>query len=305
MAYLESLQTSLTPSQWVSFFAVLPTESEMASGDADHAEIAAAIVTKAIWGVSFAYTPATKHPRLLDIVSRPSGSAIDLSARFREEGTTDKGDSLLNELELAPSDDWSEGGESGSVPTPFTPSSSQWNQVVKRIGGLSQELKDARQILSLLAEESDNHLEVLDDQVTNIRVSVGRRPAVLSTNVPGMELWMSVSSLADTLQGVRKNMDHPLPNRFDLATRDIADNAFQDAKMAKEKMSVLMDTKANLQKDHQPLALLVEGIVADLYQPSGMFNHLLNSSVGGTPVHPATNYQADLAQFKAEMVKEL
>ena len=67
LAYLESLQALLTPSQWVSFFAVLPTESEMASEGEDHQEIAAAILTKASRAVSFAYTPATKRPCLADL----------------------------------------------------------------------------------------------------------------------------------------------------------------------------------------------------------------------------------------------
>jgi hypothetical protein len=81
MAYLESLQTSLTPSQWVSFFAVLPTESEIASaGKGNHQEIAAAIVTKASRGVSFAYTPAAKRPRMADLVSRSTRtSAVNLA----------------------------------------------------------------------------------------------------------------------------------------------------------------------------------------------------------------------------------
>jgi hypothetical protein len=37
-----------------------------------------------------------------------------------------------------------------------------------------------RRALSLLAEESDNHLEVMDDQVTDIRASVGWRLTILS-----------------------------------------------------------------------------------------------------------------------------
>ena len=58
MAYLESpLQTLLTPSQWVPFFAVLPTESEMASEGEDHREITAAILSNASRAVSFACTP--------------------------------------------------------------------------------------------------------------------------------------------------------------------------------------------------------------------------------------------------------
>jgi hypothetical protein len=87
----------------------------------------------------------------------------------------------------------------------------------------------------LLAEESDNHLEILDDQVTDIRASVGRRPAVLSVNVQGMELWMSVASLSDTLQGVKHDVEHPVPNHYDSATRDIADNAARDAQVARER----------------------------------------------------------------------
>jgi hypothetical protein len=53
-----------TPSQWVSFFAVLPAESEMVSGEGNYQEIAAAIVTKASRGVLFTSTPAAKCPRM-------------------------------------------------------------------------------------------------------------------------------------------------------------------------------------------------------------------------------------------------
>lgn len=61
MAYIESLQTLLTPSQWVSVFAVLTTESEMASVGEDHQEIAAIILlSKPSQAVLFTYIPATK-----------------------------------------------------------------------------------------------------------------------------------------------------------------------------------------------------------------------------------------------------
>jgi hypothetical protein len=208
----------------------------------------------------------------------------------------------MDELELAPSDNWVEGSETGSTPPTFSPTAGQWNLLVKRIVVLSRELGDARtKALSLLAEEPDNHLEILDDQVTDIRASVGRHPTFLSVNVPGMELWMSVSSLADTLQGVKDDVEHPVPNRFDSATRSIADNAARDAQIARERASTLMQSKASLRDDHQPLAALVEGIVMDLYQHSGMCNHLLNASVGGTPVHPVTNSKDELLKLKAEL----
>jgi hypothetical protein len=307
VAYLESLQTSLTPSQWVSFFAVLPTESEMGSEDEDHQEIAAAIVTKASRGVSFAYTPAGKRPRMTELVSRSSAvrGGINLATQFRDEESAGKADSSMEELELAPSDDWTDSGELGSSPPLFTPTAGQWNMLVKKIGSLTQELSEARKGISILATESDNHLEVLDDQVTDLRASVGRRPAVLSENVPGMELWMSVSSMCDTLHDVKHNVDFPIPNRFDMSTRDIADNAARDAQVARERSSDLMQSKASLEVDHRPLAALVEGIVGDLYQPSGMFNHLLNSSVGGTPVHPAMNQKEELAKLKSEIQLEI
>jgi hypothetical protein len=305
VAYLESLQTSLTPSQWVSFFAVLPTESEMSSGEEDHQEIAAAIITKASRGVSFAYTPAAKRPRMMELLSRSARRGTNLAAQFKHEEPAGKADSSVDELELAPSDDWTESGESGSSPPLFTPTAGQWNLLVKTIGSLSQELIDARKGISILAEESDGRMETLDDQVTDLRASVGKRPAVLSENVPGMELWMSVSSMCDTLQDVKHNVDHPIPNRFDMSTRDIADNAARDAQVARERASDLMQSKASLEVDHQPLAALVEGIVGDLYQPSGMFNHLLNSSVGGTPMHPATDHKDALAKLKSEMQLEI
>jgi hypothetical protein len=151
---------------------------------------------------------------MADLVSRSTRtSAVDLATQFRYEDAADKADSFMDELELAPSDNWVEGSETGSTPPTFSPTACQWNLLVKRIGVLSPELGDVRKALSHLAEESDNHLEILDDQVTDIRASVGRHPTVLSVNVPGMELWMSLSSLVDTVQGVKHDVKHPVPSQ--------------------------------------------------------------------------------------------
>jgi hypothetical protein len=243
---------------------------------------------------------------MTDIVSHSMGSGLNLATQFGEEDSVDKSDYFLHKLELAPVEDWTEGGAMGPAPPPFAPTAGQWDLLVKRISGLARDLGDAQRALSLLAEESDNHLEVLDDQVTAIRASVGWRPIIPCVNILGMESWMSVSSLSDTLQGVKHHIYHPVPNRFDLATRDIAHNAARDAQAAKYyKAGLLMETKASLQNSHKPLASLVDGIVANLYQPSGMYNHLLNSSVGGTPVHPAMNYKDDLVKLKNELQQDL
>jgi hypothetical protein len=85
-------------------------------------------------------------------------------------------------------------------------------------------------------------------------------------------------------------------NRFDSATRSIADNAARDAQIARERASTLMQSKASLQEDHQPLAALVKCIVVDFYQPSGMYNHLLNASV---------NYKDEILKLKAELQQEI
>jgi hypothetical protein len=67
----------------------------------------------------------------------------------------------------------------------------------------------------------------------------------------------------------------------------------------------LQREKASLKADLKPLQSVVEGIVGDLYQPSGMYNHLLNTLVGGTPKHPGLNYKEDMARFRAEFQQEL
>lgn len=44
----------------------------------------------------------------------------------------------------------------------------------------------------------------------------------------------------------------------------------------------------------------------DLYLPSGMHNHLLDSSVGGAPEHPSLrNIKDDMARVKEELSKEV
>ena len=160
----------------------------MANAEEDHQEIAAAIVTKASRAVSFAFTPATKRPRLTDLVARSVRGGVNLASRFGDEDSVDKTDSLVDELGVVAPEEWVEGEDIGFDPTAFAPTNAQWNTLVKTVGGLTQELKGARRALSLLAQESDMLMEGLDDQVTDLRASVGRRPRVLSAHVPSMEL---------------------------------------------------------------------------------------------------------------------
>jgi hypothetical protein len=109
------------------------TESEMADVNEDHQEIAASILSKASWwAVSFAYTPATNRPRLADVVTHSVGGGVNLGARFKTEGAADKAVSFEEELELANSEDWTEGDDATpSSSAPFAPSISQWNFLVK------------------------------------------------------------------------------------------------------------------------------------------------------------------------------
>lgn len=90
-----------------------------------------------------------------------------------------------------------------------------------------------------------------------------------------------------------------------MSTHSIADNAARDAKVAREKASDLQQSKASLQTDHKPPQSIVDGIVIDLYLPSGMYTHLLNSSAGRTPEYPALNVKKDIERFKAELLREL
>jgi hypothetical protein len=214
----------------------------MADVNEDHQEIAAAILAKASRAVSFAYTPATKRPRLADVVIRSAIGGIDLGARFKSEETADNAASLEEELEHANSEDWTEGDDPSPSSAPFVPSIAQWNLLVKKVGTLTQELEGTRNALSDLAQGSDVHLEGLDDQVADLRSSVGRGPTVLNPNVSSMELWMSVTGLSQTLHDLKYSVDNPLPKQFDLATRSIADNAARDANVARERASDLMQS---------------------------------------------------------------
>jgi hypothetical protein len=72
--------------------------------------------------------------------------------------------------------------------------------------------------VSYYSARSDDHMENLEDQVINLCGSVGKRPSVLSPNVPEMELWMSGVGISNYLQGVKDEVDHPalLPSRLAL-----------------------------------------------------------------------------------------
>ena len=66
-----------------------------------------------------------------------------------------------------------------------------------------------------------------------------------------------------------QSLDHPTPNRFDVATRRIAENAApRDARVAASEKAadLLQRSKASLQGDHKPLHSIVarrhcEGLV--------------------------------------------
>jgi hypothetical protein len=113
-AYMESLQNLLPPEQWVSYFAMLPAQSEMGEFSEDHQEAAATTLTKGSRKVSFSYTPASKRPRLAELVSGPLGASVNLAAQFKEEGYADEVDLFSEDLEANIPEEWVE-GEGGEI----------------------------------------------------------------------------------------------------------------------------------------------------------------------------------------------
>jgi hypothetical protein len=98
-ACMESLQNLLPPpEQWISCFAMLPAQSEMGfleDNQDDHQEAAAATLTKASRTLSFSHTPATKGPRLTELISGPSGASVNLAERFKGGGVCGQGRPFL------------------------------------------------------------------------------------------------------------------------------------------------------------------------------------------------------------------
>lgn len=132
-AHMESLQNSLPPDQWVAFFALLPASADVLDFLEDSQEAAAATLTKASRDVSFAYMPASKRPRLADLVRGCVGPGVNLAARLMGEGTVNKTDLFSEELEMASSGEWVEGNNDDEGPRPFAPMNGQWNQLVSRV----------------------------------------------------------------------------------------------------------------------------------------------------------------------------
>lgn len=86
----------------------------------------------------------------------------------------------------------------------------------------------------------------------------------------------------------------------EITTRSIADGAAKEAKLVRDGVIQLDATKSNLASNHKLLEAVVEGIVADLHEPSGMCTQLLGSIMNRIPQHPSKSYQVELTQLKRE-----
>lgn len=69
-----------------------------------------------------------------------------------------------------------------------------------------------------MAKESDDCMDNLGNQIMNLCGSLGRHLSVLSPNVPGMELWMSMTGICDSLQEVKQKIDHPVLTPHEAST---------------------------------------------------------------------------------------
>jgi hypothetical protein len=97
-------------------------------------------------------------------------STMRLEPRFNEE------DDSMDKMELsfdnlgAPD---AQEGMDAEANSAFSPSRAQRNSLVRRVDTLTSELETAREAISVMAEVSEERLEIVDGQVTNLRGSVG------------------------------------------------------------------------------------------------------------------------------------
>lgn len=303
-AFSEILGQCLTHEQWIASFTVLPTEEEMERSGEVGSELMSEVVERSKHIVSFAVTPATKKPRLTNVVSRilNSKSVKNLSSRFDDEGSpTDKVDLSFEDLEVLESKEWSEVDANSSS---FAPTATQWNSLVRHVSSLSGELKVALEAVTSLAEISESRFEVVDDQVTHLRGSVGSRPKQLGPNVPGLDVWTNITKLSDEVVDTQERIGNPTPSVYDVATRTMADSSLSSIRKNARSITSLGNTKAEYVGQVKPIEAAVEDVFKDLYGTEGTYNKVLmngmNSGSGSDQLHLESKYEE-----LANQVKEL
>jgi hypothetical protein len=295
---------ALSHEEWVTFLTYLPSEDVMQDSEDIGLELAAEALEKSKLLVSFAVTPAAKKPKLTYLVSRVlrSKGAKNLENQFNEENRdTDKVEWSFEDLE-APMDH--ENADGLNEAAPFSPSAGQWNSMVRKIENLTNELGAAREALSVLAEVSEDRLETIDGQVTNLRGLTGGRPNKLGPNLPGLDLWTNVTKLSDDVAQTREVLSQPRkPSGFDNLTRSLVDAVQASVKKQASSISSLGSSKAEYVGQVKPLEAIINDMSLDLYSPEGTFNKALMRGISSeTGDSPRLRTQVEL---HSNQIKEL
>jgi hypothetical protein len=159
---------ALLHDEWIAFLTYLPTEEDMQESSYVGQEMAAEALEKSKLLVSFAVTPARIKPKLTNLITKAlkSKSTMRLEPRFNEED--DSMDKMELSFENLGAPDAQEGMDA-EANSAFSPSRAQWHSLVRRVETLTSELGTAREAILVMAEVSEERLEIVDGQVTNLR----------------------------------------------------------------------------------------------------------------------------------------
>jgi hypothetical protein len=282
---------AMSHEEWLAFLTYLPTAEEMrASGEDMDIEIASEALEKSKLLVSFAVTPAQKKPKMQVLMSQIMGTKNprNLGSQFEEEEAMDKMVLPFADLVKTEAD--------GSAT--FAPTTEQWNSLVRRVESLTEQLESAREAVTVMAEISESRFEVVDRQVINLRGSIGPRPEA-GSDALGLNLWSSVASLSADASAARESLARPLPTRYEMMTRTLADSAQAAADKQGRELRSLKSSKAEYAGQVKPLESLLEDMTNDLYAPDGSYNKALMAFFGGR--NSSTGASGESPTIRAEL----
>jgi hypothetical protein len=207
-------------------------------------KVAAEALEKSKLMASFAIAPATQKPKLASLISKVSDakSAKNLESRFKEEDDdSDKEELSFEFLEAPTRKDDVKIERDGPL---FTPSVAQWNSLIHRVETLTQELASTREAVAVVAEASEDRMDVIAGQVVHLRGSVGSRPFQQGPNLPALNLWTNVHKMADDVADVRKLLVRPQPSNYKTHARSLIDSTQMIVKKQAGALTSLDTSKA-------------------------------------------------------------
>jgi hypothetical protein len=150
----------------------------------------------------------------------------------------------------------------------FSLSRAQWNSLVGRVETLASELETACEAISATAEVSDERLEIVDGQVTNLRGSIGCPPSLLGPNLPALNLWSNAAKLADEVAVSNESVNLPAaPSSYEKMTRSMTETVQQvGGKLASDLLRPDAK-KAECVGQVKPLEAVVQDVTDDLCSP--------------------------------------